>query len=120
MPAMIIMVLMDLNKLEGVVDAWYSAGSCGVTVLESSGARHLLRSGARDDLPIFPSLQSLLSHQEVHHRTLFTVLGDDVDIKAFFDATEAVVGDLTQPNNGLIVALPVTEARGLNTTGLPC
>ena len=47
MPSMIMMVLLDLRLLEDVVDAWYTAGSCGVTVLESSGARHLLGSGPR-------------------------------------------------------------------------
>jgi len=120
MPSMIIMVLMDLNKLEEVVDAWYTAGSCGVTVLESAGARYLLRAGARDDLPMFPSLHTLLSHQEVHHRTLFTVVGDEVDVTAFFDATEAVVGDLSQQDNGIMMALPVTEVRGIRKAGLPC
>lgn len=119
MPSMIIMVLMDLNKLEEVVDAWYAAGSCGVTVLESAGARHLLRAGARDDLPMFPSLHTLLSHQEVHHRTLFTVVSDEVDVTAFFDATEAIVGDLSQQDNGIMMALPVTEARGIRKMGLP-
>jgi len=120
MPSMIMMVLLDLRFLEDVVDAWYTAGSCGVTVLESSGARHLLGQGARDDLPIFPSLHSLLAHQEVHHRTLFTVVDDNVDIQAFFDATEAVVGDMSQPNNGIILALPVTDVRGVRKDGIPC
>jgi hypothetical protein len=120
MPTLIIMVLMDLNKLEQVVDAWYSAGSCGVTILESSGARHLLGTGARDDLPMFPSLHSLLSHQEVHHRTLFTLVGDNVDVTALFDATEAVVGSMTEPNNGIIMALPVIDARGIRKPDIPC
>ncbi len=120
MSSMIMMVLLDLRLLEDVVDAWYSAGSCGVTILESSGARHLLGQGVRDDLPIFPSLHSLLAHQEIHHRTLFTVVGDNVDIQAFFDATEAVVGDMSQPNNGIILALPITAARGIREDSLPC
>jgi hypothetical protein len=113
MPSLVIMVLMDINKLEGLVDAWYANGSRGITILESSGARHLLRSGARDDLPMFPSLQSILAHQEVHHRTLLTILGDDVDIERFFDVTEAIVGDLRRPNNGIIMAMPITAVRGL-------
>jgi hypothetical protein len=67
---------------------------------------------------MFPSLHTLLAHQEVHHRTLLTVLDDNVDVEGLFDATERVVGDLTAPNNGLIVALPVTAVRGLRENPL--
>lgn len=112
MATLILMVLDDVSKLQDVMDTWRKAGSSGITILESSGAGRLARMGARDDLPMFPGLQSILSHQEVHHRTLFTVLGDDVDLDAFFDATEAVVGRFSDPNTGIIVALPVLGVRG--------
>ena len=113
MSTMVIMVLDDVDKLEDVMRAWQAAGSCGITILESSGAgRLLVRSGVRDDLPLFPGLHNLLAHQEIHHRTLFTVLADGVDVDAFFDATEAVVGPFDQPNTGIMVALPVLRVRG--------
>lgn len=113
MGKMILMVLDDLEKLEDVLQAWRKAGSHGITILESSGVGRLLGwHGARDDLPIFPRLRHLLASREVHHRTLFTVVGDDVDVEAFFDATEAVVGSFDKPNTGVIFALPVFAARG--------
>jgi len=113
MPTMVILVLVDTDKVDDVVETWVTNGSCAITILESSGARYLLRFGVRDDLPIFPSLHTLLAHQEVHHRTLFTVLDDDVDVESFLDETENVVGDMSSPNNGMIIALPVIAARGL-------
>jgi|YNPNPStandDraft_1061719.scaffolds.fasta_scaffold01484_11 hypothetical protein len=119
MATLIIMVLDDVGKLQDVMDTWRKAGSCGITILESSGAGRLARMGARDDLPLFPGLQSILSHQETHHRTLFTVVGDDVDLKAFFDATEAVVGSFSDPGTGIIVALPVLDVRGDKKKGGP-
>jgi hypothetical protein len=110
---MILMVLNDTDKLESVMRAWQAAGAGGVTILESSGAARLLgHLGARDDLPLFPGLRSLMAHQEVHHRTLFTIVGAAVDVEAFFDATEAVVGPLDGPHTGIIWALPVIAARG--------
>lgn len=113
MPTMILMVLNDANKLAYVTHAWQAAGAGGVTILESSGAARLLgHIGARDDLPMFPGLRSLMAHQEEHHHTLFTVVGAEVDIQAFFDATEAVVGSLDGPHTGLIWALPVIAVRG--------
>lgn len=114
MPTMIILVLDDISKLDDVMLAWRKAGSRGITILESSGAARLLaRSGARDDLPLFPGLRSLAAHQEIHHRTLFTVLDDTVDLDAFFDATERITGKLDEPNTGVMVALPVLMGRGL-------
>lgn len=114
MPTMVIMVLDDVDKLEDVLHAWREAGSGGVTILESIGAaRFLAHSGARDDLPLFPSLRNLLARQEVHHRMLFTILSDDVDVEAFFDATERVVGAFAGPHTGVIFALPVSAARGI-------
>ena len=113
MAMMVIMVLDDVNKLEDVTSAWRGAGSCGITILESAGAGRLSGlSGARDDLPLFPGLRAILAAQEVHHRTLFTVLGDEVDLEAFFDATEAVVGSFDDPYTGVIVALPTVGVRG--------
>ena len=113
MPTMVILVLDNVDKLEDVLTAWWDAGSPGITILESSGAaRYMGRAGARDDLPIFPSLSSLLAHREIHNRTLFTVLRDGADLDKLFDATEAVLGPLEKPNSGIMFALPIVQARG--------
>lgn len=115
MPTMVILVLDDISKLDDVMLAWRKAGSRGITILESSGAARLLaHRGPRDDLPLFPGLRNLTEHQEIHHRTLFTVLDDQVDLGAFFDATEAVTGKLDEPSTGVMIALPVTMVRGIN------
>lgn len=114
MPTMIILVLDDISKLDDVMLAWRRAGSRGITILQSSGAARLLaHKGVRDDLPLFPGLRFLAAHQEIHHRTLFTVLDDTVDLEAFFDATEAVTGKLDEPSTGVMLALPVTMVRGI-------
>ena len=113
MPTLIVLVLDNVDRLDDVLAAWWEAGAPGVTILESVGAaRHLARSGARDDLPIFPSLSTLFGHQEIHHRTLLTVLPDGVAPERIFDATEAIVGPLSNPHNGIIFAVPVLAARG--------
>jgi hypothetical protein len=115
---MVILVLDDVEKLDDVLAAWWESGAPGITILESFGAaRHLARSGARDDLPIFPTLSTLFAHQETHHRTLFTLLPDDIEPARIFDATERIVGSLDRPRNGIIFALPVVAARGQLRSG---
>jgi len=114
MAKLVILVLDNLDKLEDVLYAWRLAGCSGVTILESSGAARLLAQvGARDDIPMFPGLRTLLARQEVHHRTLFTVIGDEIDLEDFFDATEKAVGPFEESHTGIIFALPVLSARGL-------
>ena len=113
MPTMIMLVLDNVERLEDVLTAWWQVGAPGVTIVESSGAaRYLGRHGVRDDLPLFPSLSSLLGHREIHHRTLFAIVADGFDIDKLFDATEAVLGPLEQPDSGIMFALPVLKARG--------
>ncbi len=83
MPTMVILVLDDVDRLEDVLAAWRKAGAPGVTILESSGAaRYFGHQGARDDLPHLSEPGSLLAHQEIHHRTLFTVLPDGLRDRA--------------------------------------
>jgi hypothetical protein len=114
MPNMVILVLDDVERLDDVMAAWRNAGSRGITIFESSGMARREQSTGRDDLPMFPSLSRLLASREVHHRTLFTVLDDDVNVNAFFDATEVVLGPLDSHHSGIIFALPVSHSRGLN------
>jgi hypothetical protein len=113
MPKLIIMVLDDADKLPEVLAAWHRQGAGGVTILESSGLARLSAQYGRDDLPLFPGLRAFLEAREVHHRTLFTVIPDDVDLDGFFDASEAVTGPMAQPASGIIMALPVLAVRGL-------
>lgn len=113
MPTMVILVLDNVDRLEEVLGAWWDAGVPGITILESSGAAQYYRhQGVRDDLPIFPSLSSLIGHQEVHNRTLFAVMPDGYEVEKLFDATEAVLGPLELPNNGIMFGVPVVHARG--------
>ena len=76
------MILLVLNKVEqcsSVLDAWDAAGVPGITILESTGLGHI-KSSIRDDLPLMPSIASLLRGREENHRTLFTVVEEaDVD-----------------------------------------
>jgi hypothetical protein len=110
---MVILVLDNVDRLEEVLTAWWDAGAPGITILESSGAaRYLAQPGVREDVPIFPSLMNFPGRREIHHRTLFTGLTDGFAIERLFDVTEAVLGPLEQPHNGVMFALPVLHARG--------
>jgi nitrogen regulatory protein PII len=110
---MILFVLHDAEKLTDLLDAWEGAGVPGVTILHSSGLGRVRQAGLRDDLPLMPSLEDLFNDEEYFNRTIFSIVQGEEVIERVVKATEKVVGDLMQPNAGLLVVLPVAKVYGL-------
>ena len=110
---MILLILDELEQCPAVLDAWDAAGAAGITILESTGLARVRKSAIRDDLPLMPSIDSLLKGREEHHRTLFTVVEDEAQVDRIIEATLAITGDLDEPNSGALFVLPVTRAVGL-------
>jgi nitrogen regulatory protein P-II 1 len=112
---MVLLILNDPEKCQNVLDAWEQAGAPGVTVLLSSGLGHIMKKmGLQEDLPLIPSLDDFFQQEETPHRTLFSIVRERGLVDRMIDATRAVLGDLNQPNNGILSILPVLEAYGLD------
>jgi hypothetical protein len=78
MPKLIVAILTNLQTCHDVIHLWEELGVPGATILDSIGMRHLKqRQAHRDDLPLIPSLRSVLEQEEYNHRTLFSVVADD-------------------------------------------
>ena len=110
---MILLVLDELEQCPSVLDAWDAAGAAGITILESTGLARVRKSAIRDDLPLMPSIESLLRGHEEQHRTLFTVVEDVAQVDRIIEATQAITGNLDEPDTGVLFVLPVTRAVGL-------
>ena len=96
-----------------VARAWQKAGASGVTILEGYGLRSLQdRLAIRDDVGLIPSLSKLLSQQEVSTVLLISLVSDEMVVALQHEATE-ILGDLTLPNNGILLTLAVDNAIGL-------
>lgn len=112
---LVLLVLDDIERGNDVCDAWEAAGVGGITILASTGlGRMRQKQGFRDDIPLMPSLRSLLHGPEEHHRTLFSVVEGEAMVDKVIAATEAVLGDLSEPDSGILVALPVYRAVGIH------
>ena len=111
---LILFVLHDPEKLRALLDAWQEAGVSGATVLFSTGLGRLQQAAAlRDDLPIMPSLEDFLPRVESLSRTVFSMIDDDAVVDKVITATQHVVGDLCEPDRGLLMVLPVVQVYGL-------
>jgi hypothetical protein len=108
---MLVMVLDDTAHLNDVLTAWDQAGVSGVTITESTGLNRVLQRHSPD--MAFVGFSQLFGSGRVGHNTLFTVIDSLEMAETAVAATEAVLGDLTQPNKGIIFALPVAKTWGL-------
>jgi len=114
MKYMVIAVVDELEKCPSIMDAWEAIGVVGITILESTGLGRIRKGlNIRDDLPLMPSLRSLMQTREEHHRTIFTIVNEEEMIDRIFKATEMVLGDLNEPNKGILFAVPVFRAFGV-------
>lgn len=111
---LILCVLHDPEKCPALLDAWESVGLTGVTIVHSTGLGRIHGNGMWDDLPLFPGLDDLLEHEELFNRSLFSVVEEESKVDQVVQATEKVIGDLSLPDTGLLVVLPVLRAYGLN------
>ena len=111
---LILFVLHDPDKLRALLDAWKEAGISGATVLFSTGLGRLYQSTAlRDDLPLMPSLEDFLPRMDSFSRTIFSMIDDEVVVEKVVAATQRVIGDLNEPDRGLLIVLPVAQVYGL-------
>lgn len=111
---MVMLVLDDVDSCPAVFDAWEAAGTKGITILESTGLGRVRRAmSMRSDLPLMPSLRSLLQSREERHRTLISVVESEELADKLIEATQEITGDLEAANRGVIFVLPVLKAVGL-------
>ena len=111
---MILLVLDDVNQCTTILEAWEAQGVGGVTILESTGLGRVKKLSIRDDMPLMPSLSRLLQRREERHRTLFTVVETEEMVDRVIAATEEIIGNMEEPNNGVVFVLPVSQVKGLH------
>jgi nitrogen regulatory protein PII len=110
---LVVLTVDNLDHCPAVLDAWEEIGVPGVTVLASTGLGRIRRAGLRDDFPLLPSLHDLLESEEVHHRTLLSVVDAEDMVDKMVAAARKVIGDLEKPHTGFLFVVPVSQVYGL-------
>jgi nitrogen regulatory protein PII len=107
----VMFVLDDPGKLDQLLDAWEKAGIQGVTIIESTGFQR--RRAQRKHLPLRFDFQPIIVGTEKGNMTLYTFVDSQELIDACIQATEGVVGNLDDPNTGVLVSWPLSIVRGI-------
>lgn len=111
---LILFVLNDPDRLDEILSAWEETGVSGVTILPSTGLGRLRQQeGLRDDIPLIPGLEDFYHRTSDVSYTLFTVVESEALVGEVLRATQAVVGSLDKPGNGILVILPTVSVHGL-------
>ncbi|MDX1601287.1 MAG: P-II family nitrogen regulator [Anaerolineales bacterium] len=120
MPQLVMLVIHDPGKVDSVIDAWLKAGVTGMTLLDSSGlAQQEQERNLRDDVPLLPSVRTLLRGMETRSRTLFSLVDEDFDVDTLVGNTEEVLGSLDNDGNGILFVVPVSRVEGLQSRSGP-
>ncbi|MEE8121614.1 MAG: CBS domain-containing protein [Anaerolineales bacterium] len=110
MTHLLIVILNDLRLLPELLSAWQAIGLPGPTILEGAGG---YRTGSWLTKVGLGALGRIFETEELQRRTLLSAVeGDELLAQAVAEA-ERVVGGFDQPDTGLLLVLPVVEAKGL-------
>jgi nitrogen regulatory protein PII len=113
MSFLVVFIVDNPESVPDILNAWEEVGVLGVTILESTGMGRFRRAGLRDDVPLMPSLRDLLGGDEIHHRTLLSVVEGEEMVDRMIAAAENVIGDLDDPHTGFLFVTPVVRAAGM-------
>ncbi len=110
MSHLLIVILSDLERVPQLLQAWQAIGVPGVTIMESAGAYRTTTWLSRVGLG---ALNRLLEAEEVRTRTLLAAIEDEELLARAVAEAEQVVEGFDRPDSGILLVLPITQAKGL-------
>lgn len=108
---LLVLVLNKVELLDELLEGFAKERISGATILNSLGMAHELYQSGYEDDSFLGSLRALLEPEHEESRTVFAVLKEEEVDKAI-RVIEGVVGDLSQPDTGIVFTLPVDFIKG--------
>ena len=111
MVQLLLLVLNKVDKLDELYEMLIEQGYSGATILTSVGMVGEISKNI-EHLPIFGSLNFLTDKDQTESKTIFMVLKDQ-EVETVKKIIRQVIGDLSQPDTGILFTLPVLSAEGI-------
>lgn len=110
MSKLLLIILNDISVLPDLLSVWREIGVPGTTILKSAGGHASRTWLKRVELD---SINKLFEAREVQTRTLIAVFDDEDLLAQAIAEAERIVGGFDQPNSGVILVLPISQAIGV-------
>lgn len=116
---LVILITTQVERGMEIALAWQDVGAPGVTIVQAHGLHTLqqeVKRGAVELPRIVVSMASAMAHiidnVEARGQLLLSVVPDET-VDALINAASEVLGELTEPGNGVLFVLPVERAIGV-------
>lgn len=92
-----------IELLDDLLERLSKESNFRATLIDSMGMAHILK-----DSNYFLSLRSLLNKSQVNSKTIIMALNSE-DVDKAIEIIECVVGDLNDPDTGVVFTLPISS-----------
>ena len=106
---LLILILKDIDKVEELLKQLAEQGIKGATTLDGHGMGEALAD--MDDMPMFGALRTLMANKQPSKVLLMVVKEEQLALIS--KIIKQVIGDLSKPNTGIMLSLPVQHCEGL-------
>ena len=108
---LLVLILKKVELMEELIKKLAECGVTGGTILDGTGMAKALVN--MEDLPIFGVLRQLLSDEEKEVCKVMMFVLKDEQVMVTRETIKKVIGDLKEPNTGIMFAIPITYVEGL-------
>jgi CBS domain-containing protein len=103
-------ILDDIKYLPDLLQAWQEIGVSGTTIMKSVGGYRTSTWLSKVGLG---AIDRIFEAREIQRKTLVAVIEDDDLLAQAIAEAERIVGGFDRPNSGVLLVLPVVQAKGL-------
>ena len=108
---LLVFVLNNTDKLEELMVEISESGIHGATIIDSEGMAQVLTHSKEDD-PLIGYLRSIIDTSKESNKTILFV-AEDEEILIIREVIKKVIGDLSQPQTGILFSVPVDFVDGI-------
>lgn len=108
---LLVFILKKVELIEELIKELAEAGITGGTILSGTGMVTAMMS--MDSLPVFGMLRQVLGDQEKEASKVMLFVLKDEDAASARKIIKKVIGDLTEPNTGILFGMPISYVEGL-------
>ncbi len=108
---LLVLILKKYELMDELLKHLAKSGVKGATILDGTGMAEALVN--MEDLPMFGVLRRMLSEEEKEVSKVMLIVLQDEQVIETRTVIKDVIGDLREPNTGIMFSIPITYVEGL-------